>query len=160
MTQYRPAIVALLALFALAFAGAGAAQTKPLKKIRVGVSAVSMGNIILYVMKEARLYEKYGLDAEVITMNGSGISSKALVSGGIDIAPIATPTVINANLAGADMQILAHTLPGVVHALMVKPEIRRIEDLKGKKVAVSSLGSLTDFLYTASYVIAHNWRNG
>jgi NitT/TauT family transport system substrate-binding protein len=105
-----------------------------------------MGNIILYVMKEARLYEKYGLDAEVITMNGSGISSKALVSGGIDIAPIATPTVINANLAGADMQILAHTLPGVVHALMVKPEIKRVEDLKGKKVAVSSLGSLTDFL--------------
>jgi hypothetical protein len=57
MTQYRPAIAALLALYALAFAGAGAAQTKPLKKIRVGVSAVSMGNIILYVMKEARLYE-------------------------------------------------------------------------------------------------------
>ena len=121
-------------------------QAKALKKIRVGVSAVSMGNIILYVMREARLYEKHGLDAEIITMNGSGISSKALISGGIDIAPIATPTVINANLAGADMQILAHTLPGVVHALMVKPEIRRVEDLKGKKVAVSSLGSLTDFL--------------
>jgi NitT/TauT family transport system substrate-binding protein len=121
-------------------------QNKPLKKIRVGVSAVSMGNIILYVMKEAKLYEKHGLDAEVITMNGSGISSKALISGGIDIAPIATPTVINANLAGADMQILGHTLPGVVHALMVKPEIKRVEDLKGKKVAVSSLGSLTDFL--------------
>lgn len=121
-------------------------QSKPLKKIRVGVSAVSMGNIILYVVKEARLYEKYGLDAEVITMNGSGISSKALISGGIDIAPIATPTVINANLAGADMQILGHTLPGVVHALMVKPEIKRVEDLKGKKIAVSSLGSLTDFL--------------
>jgi len=146
MTQPKTAIAALLAILALAFAQAGNAQTKTLKKIRVGVSAVSMGNIILYVMKEARLYEKYGLDAEVITMNGSGISSKALVSGGIDIAPIATPTVINANLAGADMQILAHTLPGVVHALMVKPEIKRVEDLKGKKIAVSSLGSLTDFL--------------
>jgi len=146
MTQPKTAIAALLAILALAFAQAGNAQTKSLKKIHVGVSAVSMGNIILYVMKEARLYEKYGLDAEVITMNGSGIASKALVSGGIDIAPIATPTVINANLAGADMQILAHTLPGVVHALMVKPEIKRVEDLKGKKVAVSSLGSLTDFL--------------
>ena len=124
----------------------GNAQGRTPKKIRVGVSAVSMGNIILYVTKEARVYEKYGLDAEVITMNGSGISSKALISGGIDIAPIATPTVINANLAGSDMQILAHTLPGVVHALMVKPEIKRVEDLKGKKIAVSSLGSLTDFL--------------
>ena len=146
MTQSKCVITAVFVVFVLAFAQAGYAQTKPLKKIRVGVSAVSMGNIVLYVMKEARLYEKYGLDAEVITMNGSGISSKALISGGIDIAPIATPTVINANLAGADMQILGHTLPGVVHALMVKPEIKRVEDLRGKKVAVSSLGSLTDFL--------------
>lgn len=143
----RRSLVALaLAITCLSFTQAGYSQTKPLKKISVGVSAVSMGNIILYVIKEARLYEKYGLDAEVVTMNGSGISSKALISGGIHIAPIATPTVINANLAGADMQILGHTLPGVVHALMVKPEIKRVEDLKGKKIAVSSLGSLTDFL--------------
>jgi NitT/TauT family transport system substrate-binding protein len=34
----------------------------------------------------------------------------------------------------------------VIHALMVKPEIKRVEDLKGKKIAVSTLGSLTDFL--------------
>ena len=146
MTRRRSVFLFFSVIAWLVFAQAGSAQTKPLKKIRVGVSAVSMGNIILYVMKEAKLYEKHGLDAEVITMNGSGISSKALISGGIDIAPIATPTVINANLAGADMQILGHTLPGVVHALMVKPEIKRVEDLKGKKVAVSSLGSLTDFL--------------
>ena len=146
MTRNKSLLAAWFAIVMFAFAQAGFAQTKSLKKIRVGVSAVSMGNIILYVMKEAKLYEKHGLDAEVITMNGSGISSKALISGGIDIAPIATPTVINANLAGADMQILGHTLPGVVHALMVKPEIKRVEDLKGKKVAVSSLGSLTDFL--------------
>jgi NitT/TauT family transport system substrate-binding protein len=139
-------LAAAMAVFFCILTQPGFSQNKPLKKIRVGVSAVSMGNIILYVMKEAKLYEKHGLDAEVITMNGSGISSKALISGGIDIAPIATPTVINANLAGADMQILGHTLPGVVHALMVKPEIKRVEDLKGKKVAVSSLGSLTDFL--------------
>ena len=136
----------IIIALATAIAETGNAQSRTPKKIRVGVSAVSMGNIILYVTKEARVYEKYGLDAEVITMNGSGISSKALISGGIDIAPIATPTVINANLAGSDMQILAHTLPGVVHALMVKPEIKRVEDLKGKKIAVSSLGSLTDFL--------------
>jgi NitT/TauT family transport system substrate-binding protein len=136
----------IIIALATAISETGTAQSRTPRKIRVGVSAVSMGNIILYVTKEARVYEKYGLDAEVITMNGSGISSKALISGGIDIAPIATPTVINANLAGSDMQILAHTLPGVVHALMVKPQIKRVEDLKGKKIAVSSLGSLTDFL--------------
>jgi NitT/TauT family transport system substrate-binding protein len=127
-------------------AGAGYSQNRPLKKIRVGVPSVSVANIIIFVTQEAKLFEKHGLDAEVITMNGSGISSKALIGGSIDIAPIATPTVINADLAGADMAILAHTMPGVVHALMVKPEIKRVEDLKGKKIAVSTLGSLTDFL--------------
>ena len=122
------------------------AQARPLKKIRVGVPSVGVANIIIFVTKEAKLYEKHGLDAEVITVNGSGIGSKALISGNLDIIPIATPTVIAANLAGADMAILAHTMPAVVHAMMVRPDIKRPEDLKGKKIGVSSLGSLTDFL--------------
>jgi NitT/TauT family transport system substrate-binding protein len=146
MSKNRFTVVALLALFALSCAHAAFAQSKPLRKIRVGVPSIGVANIIIFVMKEGRLYEKHGLDAEVITIMGSGIASKALISGNIDVVPIATPTVIAANLAGADMQILAHTMPGVVHALMTRPDIKRPEDLKGKKVGVSSLGSLTDFL--------------
>lgn len=147
MIRYKPVLAAWFGIIVcLALAQPAFAQGKSLKKIRVGVPSVSMGNIIIYITKEARLYEKHGLDAEVITMNGSGIASKALISGNIEISPIATPTVINANLAGSDMAILAHTMPGVIHALMVKPEIKRPEDLRGKKIAVSSLGSLTDFL--------------
>jgi len=146
MTQYKLLFAALFVVLSLVLAQVGFAQQKALKKIRVGVPSVGMGNIIIFVTKEGRLFEKYGLDAEVITVMGSGIGSKALISGNLDIIPIATPTVIAANLAGADMAILAHTMPAVVHALMVRPEIKRPEDLKGKKIGVSSLGSLTDFL--------------
>jgi NitT/TauT family transport system substrate-binding protein len=146
MMRSRLIVIAAVAVACLASAQAAYAQSKPLKKIRVGVPAIGMSNMIIFITKEGRLFEKYGLDAEVITMSGSGLSSKALIGGSIQIAPIATPTVINANLAGADMAILAHTMPGVIHALMVKPEIKRVEDLKGKKIAVSTLGSLTDFL--------------
>jgi NitT/TauT family transport system substrate-binding protein len=142
--KFNFAIAVVLSL--LTVGASVSAQNKPLKKIRVGVPSVGMGNIIIFVTKEGRLFEKYGLDAEVITVMGSGIGSKALISGNLDIIPIATPTVIAANLAGADMAILAHTMPAVVHALMVRPEIKRPEDLKGKKIGVSSLGSLTDFL--------------
>ena len=146
MTRHKLLFAALFAVLCLVFAQAGFPQQKALKKIRVGVPSVGMGNIIIFVTKEGKLFEKYGLDAEVITVMGSGIGSKALISGNLDIIPIATPTVIAANLAGADMAILAHTMPAVVHALMVRPEIKRPEDLKGKKIGVSSLGSLTDFL--------------
>ena len=121
-------------------------QSKPLKQIYVGVSSVSMGNIIIYVTKDAKLFEKYGLYADPVAMRGSGESSKAMIGGSIQVAPIATPTVINAGLSGSDLVILAHTLPGVVHAMIVKPEIKRVEDLKGKKVGVTTFGSLTDFL--------------
>jgi NitT/TauT family transport system substrate-binding protein len=149
MARFKSAFAFALVVLLSAVVGAGHAQNRPLKKVRVGVPSIGVGNIIIFVTKEAKLYEKHGLDAEVITVNGSGIGSKALISGNIDIIPIATPTVINANLSGADMAILAHTMPGVIHALMVKPEIKRVEELKGKRIAVSSLGSLTDFLVKA-----------
>jgi len=121
-------------------------QGSGLKKINVGVPAVSMGNIIIFFAKEAKLFEKYGLDADVVVVNGSGIASKALISGSAAISPIATPTAITAVLAGSDMVILAHTMPGVVQALMVRPEIKRTEDLKGKTIGVTTFGSLADFL--------------
>jgi NitT/TauT family transport system substrate-binding protein len=120
------------------------AQTK--KKIHVGVPAVSMGNMIIFFAKEAKLFDKHGLDAEAVVMSGSGIASRALVAGSVAISPITTPAVMTAVLAGSDMVILAHTMPGVIQSLMVRPEIKRPEDLKGKTVGVTTFGSLGDFL--------------
>jgi ABC-type nitrate/sulfonate/bicarbonate transport system substrate-binding protein len=141
--------VALFLWLSILFCPIVYSQSKPLKKIHVGVPSVTVGNIIIYVAKEAGLFEKYGLDAEIVVVQGSGVASKAMIGGSLDVAPVATPTVISANLAGADLTILAHTMPSVIHALMVKSEIKRPEDLKGKKIAISSFGSLTDFLVRA-----------
>ncbi len=121
-------------------------QTRSLRKIQVGVPAISMGNIIIYFAKEAKIFEKYGLDVDPVAVAGSGIASKALISGSVLISPIATPTVMNAVLAGSDMVILAHTMPGVIQSLVVRPDIKRSEDLRGKTVGVTTFGSLTDFL--------------
>jgi NitT/TauT family transport system substrate-binding protein len=136
----------LLLIAFLTSPSAAFSQTRNVKRIHVGVPAVSMGNMIIFFTKEAKLFEKHGLDAEVVVVNGSGIASRALVGGSVAISPIATPTVMNAVLAGSDMVILAHTMPGVVQALMVRPDIKRAEDLKGKTVGVTTFGSLTDFL--------------
>ena len=122
------------------------AQSRSLKKVQVGVPAISMGNIIIYFTKEAKIFEKYGLDVDPVAVAGSGIASKALISGSVLISPIATPTVMTAVLAGSDMVILAHTMPGVIQSLVVRPDIKRSEDLKGKTVGVTTFGSLTDFL--------------
>jgi NitT/TauT family transport system substrate-binding protein len=135
----------ILSVILLPPAGAFA-QAKTLRKIHVGVPAVSMGNMIIFFTKEAKLFEKHGLDAEVVVMQGSGIASRALIAGSVVISSVATPTVMSAVLAGSDMAILAHTMPGVVQSLMVRPEIKKPEDLKGKTIGVTTFGSLTDFL--------------
>lgn len=122
------------------------AQVKGLKKVHVGVPAISMGNIIIYFSKEAKIYEKHGLDAEPVSMSGSGIASRALIAGSVIISPITTPAVMSAVLAGSDMVILAHTMPGVIQSLVVRPDIKRPEDLKGKTIGVTTFGSLGDFL--------------
>jgi NitT/TauT family transport system substrate-binding protein len=132
-------------LLALGVSAPALAQTRP-RKVRVGVTSVTVGNIITYVARDAKLYDKYGLDPEVSVVQGSGAAAKAMVAGHLDVAPIATPTAIEADLAGADLTILAHTLQSVTHALMARPEIRRADDLRGKRIAISSFGSLTDFL--------------
>jgi NitT/TauT family transport system substrate-binding protein len=126
--------------------GSTLAQGRALKKVHVGVPAISMGNIIIFFTKEAKIYEKHGLDAEAVVMSGSGIASRALIAGSVTISPITTPAVMSAVLAGSDMVILGHTMPGVIQSLMVRPDIKRPEDLKGKTVGVTTFGSLGDFL--------------
>jgi len=127
------------------------AQDKPLKKISWGVTSLSASNWIPWIAKDAKIYEKNGLDVELILVKGSGQTSTAILGGSLFAAPVALPTVMLADLGGADLVNIAHTVPGVQSTLLVKQEIKKAEDLKGKKIATSSLGSLGDFLF--KYII-------
>ncbi len=121
-------------------------QEKPLKNIRWGVTSISASNWIPWLAKEAKIYEKNGLDVELILLRGSGQTSQAIISGSIFAAPVTLATVMLADLSGADLTTVAHTVPGVQSKLLVKTEIKKAEDLRGKKIATSGLGSLGDFL--------------
>lgn len=127
------------------------AQDKPLKKISWGVTSLSASNWIPWIAKDAKIYEKNGLDVQLILVKGSGQTSTAILGGSLYAAPVALPTVMLADLGGADLVNIAHTVPGVQSTLLVKQEIKKAEDLKGKKIATSSLGSLGDFLF--KYII-------
>ena len=123
------------------------AQNKSLKKIAWGVTSLSASNWIPWVAKDAKIYEKNGLDVELILVKGSGQTSTSILGGSLFGAPVALPTVMLADLGGADLVNIAHTVPGVQSKLLVKQDIKKAEDLKGKKIATSSLGSLGDFLF-------------
>jgi ABC-type nitrate/sulfonate/bicarbonate transport system substrate-binding protein len=131
----------------IGFAWSVQAQDKGRKKINWGVTSLSASNWIPWIAKDARIYEKHGLDVELILVKGSGQTSAAILGGSLFAAPVALPQLMLADLGGADLINVAHTVPGVQSKLLVKPEIKKPEDLKGKKIATSSLGSLGDFLF-------------
>jgi len=146
-------LVALLASL-IGSALSAQAQDKSLKKIGWGVTSLSASNWIPWVAKDAKIYEKNGLDVELVLVRGSGQTSAAILGGSLFAAPVAVPQVMMANLGGADLVNIAHTVPGVQSKLLVGQQIRRPEDIKGKRIATSALGSLGDFLF--KYIIRKN----
>lgn len=133
-------------LFGVAAMPVGA-QNRPLKKVVWGQTSLSAAMWIPWLAKESKIYEKNGLDVEIVLLRGSGQSSQALLGGSLFAAPVALPQLMLANLNGADFVNVAHTIAVASSKLVVKPEIRRPEDLRGKKIATSSIGSLGDFLF-------------
>ncbi len=125
-------------IFVIASAAYTTAQDKPLKKIYWGVSTLSPNLWIPWIAKEAKLFEKNGLDVEPVLLRGSGQTSQAMVAGSLFASSVASPAVMLANLNGADLANVAHGIAAQGSKLMVKPEIRKPEDLRGKKVGISS----------------------
>jgi NitT/TauT family transport system substrate-binding protein len=137
----------LLLLCLAALTRQSTAQDKPLKRIYWGVSTLSPTLWIPWISKEAKIFEKNGLDVEAVLLNGSGRTSQALLSGSLFAASVALPQVMLADLNGADLVNVAHGIGVQGSRLMVKPEIRKVEDLKGKRIGISSLGSAGDLLF-------------
>jgi NitT/TauT family transport system substrate-binding protein len=134
-------------IFVIVSATNTAAQDKPLKKIYWGVSTLSPNLWIPWIAKEARIFEKNGLDVEPVLLRGSGQTSQAMVAGSLFASSVALPAVMLADLNGADLANVAHGIAVQGSKLLVKPEIRKVEDLKGKKIGISSLGSAGDLLF-------------
>ena len=67
----------------------------------------------------------------MILLRGSGQTSPAMLGGSIFAAPVALTPVMMADLNGADLVNVAHTVAAVATKLLVKPDIQPVEDLKG-----------------------------
>ncbi|HWH80092.1 MAG TPA: ABC transporter substrate-binding protein [Candidatus Binatus sp.] len=139
---------AVIWLAAFASLNSSVVYAQGLKKIIWGQTSISSSQWIPWIAKDARIYDKYGLDVDIVYLRGgSGDTSKALVAGSIFAAPVTTATVMTANLAGADLTTIAHTVKAVQSKVMSRAELKRPEDIKGKRLASSGLGSLGDFLH-------------
>ncbi len=125
-------------------ASAGAAGE--LKKVVFGYSTIGAMAAGSWMAKEIGAYEKYGIDAELIYISSGPTVVQALLGGDVTGGIAATNAVIAAVLRGAPLVSVASTANRPYHRFWVRPEISRIEDLRGKTVGVTRFGSVTDNL--------------
>ncbi|TMA13667.1 MAG: hypothetical protein E6J89_00665 [Deltaproteobacteria bacterium] len=135
-----------LFVLVLCFAAWPAGLLAQMTRLKVAYPTTVGSMAVLWVAKEARLFEKHGLDVELIYIAGSSKIVQAMLAREIPIAEIAIPAVIQANLAGADLVMLAGPNHKPGQKLMVKPEIKKVEELKGKRIGITRFGTSDDFL--------------
>lgn len=133
-------LVLLLSLFALRV------NCQAADKVRFAYISDSPGSSAPYwVAKEAGIFKKYGLDTELIFINGSTRGVQSMIAGEIDFAGAVGTSAMNGAMAGGDVVIvdsLVNTLP---YYIIGKPEIKSAEDLKGRAAATHIPGTSADF---------------
>lgn len=93
----------------------------------------------LYVAKSTGIFEKYGLDVDLLVIPGGPLGMQVLLSGGTHSGNIAAMTPIRTILGGGDIVIVGGYLNRQMFNLVARKEIRKPADLLGKKIGVASL---------------------
>jgi len=120
------------------------ATPPPSRSLTVAYSAISGGNLPLWVAKEAGIFERYQLDVSELLIPGGQNSMAALLSGQVQIAESGGSDALAANVNGADVMVIAMPLPVYPYLLEVAPHIKQPADLKGKRLGAGATGSSGD----------------
>jgi NitT/TauT family transport system substrate-binding protein len=111
--------------------------------VRVAACAITGGFIHLYAALDNGLFEKYGMKVEFVSIRGSGVALAALAADEIQFLYCAADATIPGMAAGSDAKLIAAPLVGLPWVMLARKDIKRVEDLKGKSIAVTRPGDLT-----------------
>ena len=115
---------------------------QPLIRVMSGYAATSGPHAVLWLAREAGLFEKNGLRAEVAYIRSGSTMGQALVAGEIQLAQMGGPAALAAGVAGFDVTMVAVALNTT--PIMIMGKVSKMEELKGKAIGVTRYGSNTD----------------
>lgn len=95
----------------------------------------------VWVARDRGLFKKHGIDMQFILISRNPLAVAALIAGEIDAAIIGPGHLVNAGMSGADLIGIANFHQKLDYRLNVRPDIKRAEDLRGKRIAISGPGS-------------------
>ena len=122
------------------------AQARKLESVKIGYSGVGIAHDLLKIMGNKQIFEKNGLNAQSIYIGSGSLMNQAVVAGSIQFTTSDLPSQIQSALAAIDFSIISVTIDGLDGALMARKEIRGPQELKGRRLAISRFGSVSDIV--------------
>jgi ABC-type nitrate/sulfonate/bicarbonate transport system substrate-binding protein len=116
-----------------------------LKQIPFPFSPIGINCLPWFVAKESRIAEKHGIDFDPVFIGASAVLFQSMLSGAADFSGSGGPSIISNVLRGGDIIHVTAMVPRFTQSIMVKPEIKKPEEMSGKKIGVSRLGTVTHF---------------
>jgi NitT/TauT family transport system substrate-binding protein len=126
----------LLIAFQVSIVGA---QTK----ITVGVAAMSPRTIPLLIAQEQGLFAKQGVEARIVLIKGAPTLVASLISGDIEVGYTGGTAVLGAASQGLYLRILSSISSKLTHTIIANPNLKTIEQLRGKSFGIQSIGGST-----------------
>jgi NitT/TauT family transport system substrate-binding protein len=114
------------------------------EKVRLAHSALESSNGVWYLAQDRGFYKKHGLDADLLFIPSTTTSVSSLVAGDVQVGNASGGGVASAVVAGADLVMVACYLNSLPYELVVNESIKSPEDLKGKSIGISRVGSASD----------------
>jgi len=125
-------------------------ETPAQDKIKLSYSSADATNAVYFVARERGLYKKYGLDAELIFIPSTTTSVTSLIAGDVKVANATGGAIASAAVGGISLVTVACYINTLPYELVVQESVKSAEDLKGKSIGISRVGSASD---TAAHVL-------
>lgn len=119
-------------------------QSAGAQQLSLAFSSVDSPNANWYIAKERQLYKKYGLDADLVFIPSSTTTIAAVVAGSVSVGNISGGATANAAVGGAGVVAVGCFINTLPYDLIVHESIRSAQQLKGKAIGISRVGSSSD----------------
>jgi NitT/TauT family transport system substrate-binding protein len=130
--------------FLIGYLSGSALEAAQLKKVRLAFSALAYANPPFWIAHDLKLFEKYGIESEIVYVGGSR-PIQAMLGGSIDVSQVGGAAAVAAAAQGAEIAILGTVFNRLTFAIHAIPEIKQIGDLKGKTLAAGAIGGNSYF---------------
>jgi ABC-type nitrate/sulfonate/bicarbonate transport system substrate-binding protein len=98
----------------------------------------------IYAAATEGFFASHGIEPTLGYVQGSRVGVPAVMSGELDVLQTAGPAVIAAQLGGGDIVWVADLVDKLSFSIVADPSIRRPEDFRGKRLAVTGVGTSSD----------------